>query len=148
MTIIERLHSYIAPPQPLSAGLYAYERQDGAGGRVRLHLRVEADGRGLLLINAARVLHLNQTAVEYARLILEQASEDEAVRTVTRRYRVDPQVARSDYRRLLEQIETLIDPDQTVCPIHGLNLERVDPFSQSLSAPYRMDLALTYRCQN
>jgi len=128
--------------------MHAYERRDDAGGRVRLHLRVEPDGRGLLVINAARMLHLNQTAAEYARLILEKVPEEQAVRTIRHRYRVDTATAQADYRRLREQIETLIDPNSTVCPIHGLNLERVDPFSVALTAPYRMDLALTYRCNN
>jgi len=94
------------------------------------------------------VLHLNQTAVEYARLILEEVPEERAVRTIRRRYQVDVQTARTDYRRLLAQIETLVASDVSVCPIHGLDLERIDPFSVSLTAPYRMDLALTYRCNN
>jgi radical SAM protein with 4Fe4S-binding SPASM domain len=109
---------------------------------------VEPDGRGLLVINAARMLHLNQTATEYARLILEEVPEARAVRMVRRRYRVDGATAQTDYRRLREQIETLITSNGSVCPIHGLDLERVDPFSVPLTAPYRMDLALTYRCNN
>ncbi|MBL7064202.1 MAG: radical SAM protein [Anaerolineae bacterium] len=148
MSLLTRLREAIRPPQSLPAGLQGYERRDGAGGRVRLHLRVEPDGRGLLVINAARVLHLNQTAVEYARFILEGVPEERAVRTIRRRYRVDAQTAQADYRRLQEQIETLIISDGSVCPIHGLGLERIDPFSVSLAAPYRMDLALTYRCNN
>ena len=131
-----------------SAGLHAYERRDGAGGRVRVHLRQEPDGRGLLVLNASRVLHLNQTAAEYARLILEQVPEKQAMRTIRRRYRVGAATARSDYRRMQEQLETLITADGAVCPIVGLDLERIDPFSVALTAPYRMDLALTYRCNN
>jgi len=129
-------------------GLYAYERHDGAGGRVRLHLRLEADGRGLLLIDAARVLHLNRTAAEYLRLILEGVSEAEAVRRMRRRYRVAADTVRADYHRMREQLEALLHPEEGRCPIAGLELERVDPFSLPLSAPYRMDLALTYRCDN
>ncbi len=148
MAVLDRLRRAIHSPQSLSAGLTAYERWDGHGGRVRLHLRREADGRGLLVINAARVLHLNQTAAEYAGLVLEEVAEDEAVRRVRQRYRVDEATARADFRRVRQQIETLIHPDPGTCPIVGLELERVDPFSVPLSAPYRMDLALTYRCQN
>jgi len=148
MTLLARLRERLKPPQSLPPGLHAYERQDGVGGRVRLHLRLEPDGRGLLVINAARMLHLNQTAAEYARLLLEGVPEEQAVRTMCRRYRVSAATARGDYRRLQEQIEALIAPDGSVCPIHGLDLERVDPFSVSLTAPYRMDLALTYRCNN
>lgn len=148
MSLLTRLRDRLVAPQSLPPGLHAYERRDEAGGRVRLHLRVEPNGRGILVINASRVLHLNQTAAEYARLILEETPEGQAVRTIRRRYRVDAATAQADYRRLREQIEALIAPDSTVCPIHGLNLERVDPFSVPLTAPYRMDLALTYRCNN
>ena len=145
---LERLIGASPDSQPLPPGLHAYERRDGEGGKVRLHLRREANGRGLLVINAARVVHLNQTAAEYAGLILEATPEDEAVQSVCRRYHVDPGTARADFRRMREQIETLIHPEAGTCPIMGLDLERVDPFSVPLSAPYRMDLALTYRCQN
>ncbi len=138
----------LQPGQTLPPGLHAYERRDGVGGRVRVHLRVEPDGRGLLVINASRVLHLNQTAAEYARLVLEGVSEDAAAREIGRRYQVDARTARADFRHTQTQIETLIRADGAVCPIIGLDLERVDPFSMSLTAPYRMDLALTYRCNN
>jgi radical SAM protein with 4Fe4S-binding SPASM domain len=148
MSFLDRLRGRLTPSQPISPGLRAYERRNGTGGRVRIHLRVEPDGRGLLVINASRVLHLNQTAVEYARFVLEDVSEDAAVREIGRRYRVDGRTARDDFRRMQAQLETLICNDGAVCPIIGLDLERVDPFSVPLTAPYRMDLALTYRCNN
>jgi radical SAM protein with 4Fe4S-binding SPASM domain len=148
MTFLDRLRGFLSPPTSLSPGLHAYERHDEAGGRVRVHLRVEPDGRGLLVINAARVLHLNQTATEYARLALEEVPEEAAVREIGRRYRVDADTARADFRRIKAQIETLVRADGATCPVVGLNLERVDPFSVALTAPYRMDLALTYRCDN
>jgi radical SAM protein with 4Fe4S-binding SPASM domain len=148
MPFLTQLRDLLKPHRPLPPGLHAYERCDESGGKVRLHLRVEPSGNGLLVINAARMLHLNQTAVEYARLILEKVDEEQAVRTIRRRYHVDAATAQADYRRLKEQIDALADPNSTVCPIHGLDLERIDPFSMPLMAPYRMDLALTYRCNN
>ncbi|MCP4544284.1 MAG: radical SAM protein [Chloroflexi bacterium] len=148
MSFLDRLRGRLTHLQPISLGLHAYERRDGAGGRVRVHLRLEPDGHGLLVINASRVLHLNQTAAEYARFVLEDVSENLAVREIGRRYHVDAHTARDDFRRMQAQLETLIRADGTVCPIIGLDLERVDPFSQPLTAPYRMDLALTYRCNN
>jgi radical SAM protein with 4Fe4S-binding SPASM domain len=148
MSLLDRVWNSIQGHKRLPPALRAYERRDGEGGKVRLHLRREADGRGLLVINAARVVHLNQTAAEYAGLILEETPEEDAVRAVCRRYHVDAATARADFRHTREQIETLLHPDAGTCPILGLDLERVDPFSVPLSAPYRMDLALTYRCQN
>ena len=148
MSLLSRLRSSLKAPQPLPPGLRAYERRDGAGGRVKVHLRVEPAGHGLLVINAARVLHLNQTAAEYARLILEEVPEEQAVRSIRHRYRVDAGTARADFRRMQSQMDALLHPDEGTCPILGLDLERIDPFSVPLTAPYRMDLALTYRCNN
>ena len=148
MSLLARLRDYLSGPRPHSPALHAYERRDRDGGRVRVHLRTEQDGRGLLVINASRVLHLNQTAAEYARLILEQVPESQAIKEIRRRYRVTASEATADYSRLQEQIDSLIAPDGDVCPIAGMDLERVDPFSVPLSAPYRMDLALTYRCND
>ncbi len=41
----------------------------------------------------------------------------------------------------------MVRPDGA-CPIHDLELEVNMPFSARPSAPYRMDLAVTYRCNN
>jgi radical SAM protein with 4Fe4S-binding SPASM domain len=38
--------------------------------------------------------------------------------------------------------------DDSACPICDLELETKVPFSSQPSAPYRMDLAMTYRCNN
>jgi radical SAM protein with 4Fe4S-binding SPASM domain len=148
VSFLTRLRDALKARSPLASGLYAYERRDDQDGRVRLHLRVEPDGRGILVINASRVLHLNQTAAEYTRAILAGISEENAVRQFRRRYQVDADTARADYRRMHERLETLIRGDECICPIIGLDVERIDPFSVSLSAPYRMDLALTYRCND
>ncbi|MBN1955379.1 MAG: radical SAM protein [Anaerolineae bacterium] len=148
MSFLARLRRALTPPRPLAPGLHAYERRDEDGGRVRLHLRLEPDGRGLLVINAARMLHLNPTAAEYAGLILADIPEERVIRTVRRHYQVDQATARADHRRLQRQLDQLVRGDASTCPIVNLDLERVDPFSIPLTAPYRMDLALTYRCNN
>lgn len=128
------------------AGLHAYTlRVDG--GHSRLHLRVEADGRGLLLINANRAVHLNPTATRLAWLILEDAPRDEAIDHLRHVYRVSASRAKADYEATRLQLDELARPDGA-CPVHDLNLEILSPFSQLPSAPYRMDLALTYRCND
>ncbi len=50
-------------------------------------------------------------------------------------------------RKSSNQIDELVRPDGA-CPLHDLDLEVIAPFSARPSAPYRMDLALTYRCNN
>ena len=113
----------------------------------RIHLRVDPDGSGTLIVNANRVMHLNPTAALMAHLLLEEKSEQDILAAVTRHYRVKSAQAKSDLSAFRLQLSELIRPDG-VCPIHQLDLETVMPFSARPSAPYRMDLAITYRCNN
>ena len=133
-----------AAPPP---GLHAYLRQPAPGERTRLHLRVEADGRGLLVVNANQVVHLNPTATAMAWLALEGVPEAQALERLARTYRVPRAQLRTDWLQIQAQIEALAAPDGA-CPVHDLDLEILQPFSQVPSAPYRLDLALTYRCND
>ncbi len=135
--------SKIENPKP---GLYHYCRE-ATGEKSRLHLRLDADEHGALIVNANRVMHLNPTAAFMAWLILEGKTEEERVRALTARYSVGKKQAEADLAAFDFQLEELIRPDGA-CPIHDLELETVMPFSARPSAPYRMDLALTYRCNN
>lgn len=128
------------------AGVYHYLREQ-SGGKARLHLRLERDGRGLLLVNASRAFHLNPTAAYMAYLHLEGLAEADAVRAITRAFRVSRAQAADDYKNLCQQLAVMTDPGEH-CPICELDLETNAPFSDRPSAPYRMDLALTYRCNN
>jgi MoaA/NifB/PqqE/SkfB family radical SAM enzyme len=144
MSLLDRAKSWFTPFKPLSREILHYQTPPDAEQQYRLHLRVEEDGRGLLVVNAATVLHLNQTAAEYARLLIQGVDEDEVARAMARRYRVSRAAAREDYRDLRDHIVTLaITVD--LCPVTYLGLERAEPFSAETSAPYRVDLALTYR---
>jgi radical SAM protein with 4Fe4S-binding SPASM domain len=128
------------------AGVHHY-RHETEAGKARLHLRLEDDGRGLLLVNASRVYHLNPSAAYMAYLRLEGMAEEKAAQAITRQFRVSKQRALEDLRAFGEQLALMIDPDEH-CPTCELDLETNAPFSARPSAPYRMDLALTYRCNN
>jgi len=123
-----------------------YERQS-LGERSRVHLRLDPDGSGLLLVNANRIMHLNPTAALMARLALEETPQAQVISQITRRYQVSPEQALDDYTQFSAQLDQLVRPDGA-CPIHNLDLEVKLPFSARPTAPYRMDLALTYRCNN
>ena len=130
--------------KPLPAGMYSYQAPAGEEAPYRLHLRIEADGSGILVINASTILHLNQTAVEYAYHIIKGTPLAEVAAEVAKRYQVDPEQARQDFETLQDQIETLIHtPD--LDPVTYLGLERTAPYQTEISAPYRLDCALTYR---
>ncbi len=129
-----------------SSGLYHYVREDEFE-KSRIHLRIDPDGHGALIVNASSVMHLNPTAALMAYLILEKADEKRAVNIIHKKYRVNKSQARADLSTFNLQLDNLIRPDGA-CPIHDLNLETIMPFSARPSAPYRMDLAITYRCNN
>jgi radical SAM protein with 4Fe4S-binding SPASM domain len=148
MTVLERIKSWFEAPQPLVAGMYEYHTAPDAERQFRLHLRIEKDGHGVLLINAAKVLHLNQTATELASYLLQEKPADEAAKEIARRYNVKASQVRADYDQLHETIWTLAEAGEEVCPVTYIDVNRIEPMSAEQSAPYRMDLALTYRCQN
>jgi radical SAM protein with 4Fe4S-binding SPASM domain len=110
-------------------------------------LRLDPDGTGTLIVNADRVLHLNPTGAFMAQLILEDKDEGEIVRATSRRYRASAKQLQGDLASFRPQFDEVLRPDGR-CPIHELGLQTTMPFSSRPSAPYRMDLAVTYRCNN
>jgi radical SAM protein with 4Fe4S-binding SPASM domain len=133
-------------PEPPGAGVYHFLRENGSE-KIRVHLRIEPDAQALLMVNASRVYHLNPTAAFMAFLSLKAVSAEAAVTALTQCYHVSPVQAAQDYHSFQDQLGAMIDPDG-LCPIHDLDFETLPPFSARPSAPYRMDLALTYRCNN
>jgi len=128
------------------SGLYHYRRQN-LDEKSRIHLRLDPDGHGTLIVNANRILHLNPTAALMAYFTLEQSSDQDAIRLIRQEYQVGAAQVRADLETVRGQIEELVRPEGA-CPIHELGLETAMPFSARPTAPYRLDLALTYRCNN
>jgi radical SAM protein with 4Fe4S-binding SPASM domain len=148
MSVLDRVKSWFEVPQPLRSGIYHYQTPPDTERQFRMHLRVERDGHGVLIINAARMLHLNQTATELASLMLQDRTAEEAAREMERRYKVGRATAQADYEQLRDTIWELAQAGEEICPVTYLEVGRIEPMSAEISAPYRMDLALTYRCQN
>lgn len=131
------------PIQPLPAGNYHYQAPPEDPRNYRLHLRLEADGSGILIVNAATVLHLNQTAAEYAFYVIQNLTVSQVAQKMTLRYAVSQEQARQDYLDLIDRIQTLVNtPD--LDPVTFLDFDRQMPFTGAISAPYRLDCALTY----
>lgn len=143
-SIRESIRRQFTPIQPLAPGIYHYQAPQDDPRNYRLHLRVESNGNGIMIVNASTVLHLNQTATEYAYYLVQGDSVEEIADKVASRYRVDYQQALNDYANFLEQIDTLVTlPD--LDPVTYLGFERTRPYSGEISAPYRLDCALTYK---
>ncbi len=129
--------------KPLSPGFYSYSAPPESEHPFRLHLRIDANSEGILIINASTVLHLNQTATEFAYHFIKQTPEDKVLQSFIDRYQTSYLDAQRDYESFFERIETLINmPD--LDPVTYLDIEREKPFDHELSAPYRLDCALTY----
>jgi len=142
MSAIRRI---LSPPK-IPAGRHTYRGKGPLTG-LALQLRVESDGEGILVINADRVLFLNETATAYAYFFMHGLSSEEVMKKIRRAYRVNAETAKKDYEKLIYTISTMASTEK-ICPVSYLDVKTVEPFTHSLSAPLRMDLALTFRCQN
>ncbi len=135
---------FFPKPQQLPSGFHTFQSPPEVTPPYRLQLRLENDGTGILVVNARTVLHLNQTAAEIAYHLISHDSVEETTRKISKRYNVPRQQALNDVTDFSERIQTIIE-SPTLDPVSFLDFDRVDPYSKELSAPYRLDCALTYK---
>ena len=131
------------PTKPIPAGIYHYQAPPEAELPYKLHLRLEEDGNGILIINASTVLHLNMTASECAYYLVQGIDKASIPQKIAERYDISLETARKDFDAFMEKIDILVHTED-LDPVTYLDMERVAPYSQKLSAPYRLDCALTY----
>jgi radical SAM protein with 4Fe4S-binding SPASM domain len=144
MSIGDRIRRWLKA-KSIPTGLFTYRGEDEFA-RLALQLRINPGG-GLLVINANTVLYLNETATAYAYHFMQGLPTRDTIAAIRGLYKVDEATAREDYEHLVYTISTLAQTEE-VCPLSFLDVDRVEPFSEELSAPIRMDLALTFRCNN
>ena len=144
MNFFNRLTERFTKVTALPEGLHHMQAALENERPFRVHLRLRKDGSGILIVNAATVLHLNPTAAEYAFHFIKGAEPEEAAKQVAARYRVKKDIALQDFNDFVDRIQTLIStPD--LDPVSFLDFERVAPHSADLTAPLRLDCALTYK---
>lgn len=131
----------------IKPGFYYY-RGKGNWVGLKLHLRILEDGTGTLVINASKVVYLNETAAAHVKLMMEGREPKVAVEEVRRIFKVSEEKATEDFKQILYAINTLATSAEDICPFSYVGIEKIEPFSKSLPAPLRLDLALTYRCNN
>ncbi len=139
------LWKILRPPR-ISAGRYTY-RGTGKFAGMALQLRIEQDQHGEMVINANTILHLNETAAVFAYYFMQGMPEKEVIKKVRRIYRINEATAEADYEKLVYTISTLAGTEK-IDPVSYLEVGKEEPFSHQYSAPLRMDMALTFRCQN
>ena len=143
-SIRESMRRLFTPIKPLPAGLYHRQALSGAAYPYRLHLRLDPDGNGALIVNASTILHLNQTAAEYAYHLIAGTSPERVAQEISRRYRIERRRASQDFQDLSQRILTLANTTD-LDPEMFLDFNRSSPDIAAPSIPYRLDCALTYR---
>lgn len=139
-----KIFSNFTKVKSIPAGTYQKQSAPSDPKPYRMHLRLQADGSGVLILNAATVLHLNPTAAEYAYHFIKGSAPEEAGKEVASRYRVPKPAAIKDYNDFADRIQMLLTT-HNLDPVSYLDFERVAPHSTDLTAPLRLDCALTYR---
>jgi len=145
MKIFNRLADQLSNVKPLPPGVHHMQAELEADQKpFRLHLRLREDGSGTLIVNASTVLHLNPTAAEYAYHYIKGTPPEEAAKEISKRYRISKGSALEDYQEFIDRIQVLLEtPD--LDPVTFLGFERTAPHSADLTAPLRIDCALTYQ---
>ena len=146
-TMKARLRTFIDKifftPVPLSAGAHQ-ATIDINGKPYRLHLRIEDEGKGILILNASTILHLNPTATEIAYHLIQNTPLPEIAASLAKRYQVTSEAAAEDIETFKGRLDTIIEtPD--LDPETFLDLERDIRHEPEKAAPLRLDCALTYQ---
>ncbi|UYN89656.1 MAG: radical SAM protein [Anaerolineales bacterium] len=137
-------------PEKPRIGLHAYDIAMANGRSMRIHLRIEPSGNGVMFVDVTDVVHLNHTAALMAKMALDGVPRPQA------RARIGgwhPEAPLAQIERELTQIYDMVEgfahPDGD-CPTCELSdtLEMSPMFSVEVNAPYKVDIALTYGCNN
>ena len=108
MKLIDRYLEFFSRQKPLPSGMFSYQAPPDSEYLYRLHLRLEENGQGMMVVNARTVLHLNQTAAECAYYYIQGWSDELAAAELEKRYQVSREQALADYKDLADRIHELI----------------------------------------
>jgi radical SAM protein with 4Fe4S-binding SPASM domain len=138
----------VTPVEAPAPGLYTYWITP-PGGKIRIHLRIEADGSGVLFVDVTDAVHLNPTAAEMAKMALDGISLDWARAQISSRFRdVASDQLTAELEQIYEMVHHFSNPGSG-CPTCSVkSLQRAALFSTPIHAPYKADIALTYGCNN
>ena len=135
-------------PQPVVStpafepGLHHYMRE-ARGTFTRFYLRVEPDGRGMLLANATAAARLNQSGVIIAKGLLDDLEEKEIFSQLKTRFRgASSSIMQADLERVAALIANLDSPGDNY-PIINLEDAAVSPYEAQLIAPLHADVSLS-----
>lgn len=136
------INRFFGRPKPLKQGVFHY-RSGGMLEGHRVHLRIETNGSGLLIIDADKIVYLNQTAAEIIKGLLDGMGDEELIAKMIKRYRASKETIEDDVDSLKHTIKRFAEATDTD-PVTYLSNEDIALFTAGFSAPHRMDLVLSY----
>ena len=144
-----------ATPLP-GPGMYTY-RFHPSGGERRVHLRIESDGSGVLFVDVTDVIHLNSTAAQLAYWALRGVPREQASNFLTQQFRHERRELKlrmqQDLQAIYAMVDRFADPAMgcatcALTPVQDDSVRHQALFSTRVHAPYKADLAITYKCNN
>lgn len=116
-------------------------------GSHKIQLRIEPYSMSSIVIDASRVAYMNHTAALMVKAFLRGGDWRDAFRELRSYYR---NLRRAEVRRHFEEITDKISKfiEGYADPVTDLGFKHQFPDISLLPAPFRVDLALTYRCNN
>lgn len=130
-----------APPLAVAPGIY-HAMQEAEGTYTRFHLRVERDGSGMLIANAAAAARLSSTGVLIAKDLLDGKRADTVLQDLVANFQgASEDVMRADIAKVAALIDQIITPGDTY-PVFNLDDAALSPYDAQLIAPLQASLPL------
>ncbi|MFN2283401.1 MAG: SPASM domain-containing protein, partial [Anaerolineae bacterium] len=125
----------------VAPGIY-HAMQEAEGLYTRFHLRVERDGSGMLIANAAAAARLSPTGVLITKGLLDGKSEDTILQDLVANFRGATEgVMRTDIAKVDALITQIITPGD-MYPVFNLDDAALSPYNAELIAPLQASLPL------
>ncbi len=110
----------------------------------RVHLRVDSPEKGILIMDASRMLVLNGTGVHFAYHLLRGETDDHVIKETLKLYKVKREEVEKDLKEFKVTMYSLLSTKDIITEMD----EELGSLYEGQMAPFRMDLALTYKCDN
>ena len=138
-----KIMGFLGKKKGIERGVYHFRGTDDLEGK-RIHLRVDGPDKGVLIMDASRIMVLNETGLNMAYHLLSGSPDREIVKKLRSMYRVKKRKLEEDLKEFKREMFSLLRTEDVVSVME----DDLEVLYKGQMAPYRMDLAVTYRCNN